>query len=68
MLKPSAEFHVQFLDAITPNAACNEDAATNCLNTFLLAGAKDSDAQALKTCFKSANCQPNFEDMTPAQQ
>ena len=67
MLKPTAEFHVQFLDAITPNAACNQDAATNCLNNFILHGARPEDKPALHNCFRAAHCEPNWEDMTPAQ-
>lgn len=67
MLKPTAEFHVQFLDAITPNAQCNQDAATNCLNNFILHGAKPEDRPALKACFRAAHCEPNWDDMTPTQ-
>ena len=73
-VKPFANLYVKWLDAITVDAKCDTEAASKCVYTFwgvedALSGKPEKhDQSALKDCLKRANCQTNWEKLTPQQQ
>jgi hypothetical protein len=66
--KPFAQWQVEFFDALTVDGKCNTAAATECVNSWILAGAtkKDHDT-TLMTCASSAGCRTNWQDLTQAE-
>jgi hypothetical protein len=70
---PLFRWEAHMADAVTPanQNVCqqpkNQAAATECLNTWLLAGMKESQKPQLKACFRKAGCASNWMNATPAQ-
>ena len=73
-VKPYARLWVRWLNAITVDAKCDMEKAHMCVYKHwgveeALAGKPHTPSKAaLKTCLKAANCQMNWEKLTPAQQ
>jgi hypothetical protein len=60
--KKWAEYEVAFTDAITVNAKCDQEAATECITKFYLTGFSDQTAARTKDiCLKNAGCQLNYD-------
>ena len=75
VVKPYANLWVRWLNAITVDGKCNMEKAHLCVYKHwrvdeMLAGQKPglTSKAALKSCLKAANCQMNWEKLTPAQQ
>jgi len=66
---PLVKYSSDMVDAFSPADAgsCNQDALTECLNTWNLTGWADSQRAAFNTCATNAKCQSNFMASTPAQ-
>lgn len=73
-VKPFANLWVQWLNAITVDAKCDVEAAHMCVYKYW--GVEEAlsgkpvrhDNAEMKACLKKANCQMNWEKLTPAQQ
>ena len=66
---PLVKYSSDMVDQFSPADAgsCNQDALTECLNTWNLTGWADSQRAAFNTCSTNAKCQSNFMASTPAQ-
>ena len=66
--KPFAQWQVEFFDALTVDGKCNTAAATECVNSWILAGAtKRGYDTTMIQCVSSAGCRTNWQDLTQAE-
>ena len=66
--KPFAQWQVEFFDALTVDGKCNTAAATECVNSWILAGAtRGSYDTTMIQCVSSAGCRTNWQDLTQAE-
>ena len=66
--KPFAEWQVEFFDALTVSGNCNTKQATECVNSWILAGAtRQAHDTTMMTCVKYAGCNFNYESLTQAE-
>lgn len=70
---PWVRFESHVVDAVTPanQNVCqqpkNQAAATECLNTWMLAGMKESQKKQMEDCFVKAGCASNWGNASPAK-
>lgn len=70
---PFVKFESHVVDAVSPanQKVCeqpkNQAAATECLNTWMLAGMKQSQKKSLEECFRKAGCASNWMNASPAE-
>lgn len=70
---PYVRWESHVVDAVTPanQSVCqqpkNQAAATECLNTWMLAGMKQSQKKSLEECFRKAGCASNWMNASPAE-
>lgn len=62
-----AEFEVKLMDGVSVSGACDQNAATICVNKWILNGARDWETAERDTCAKKAGCGTNFDSMTGVQ-
>ena len=66
--KSYVDFEVKMIDSLTVAGTCDQNAATLCLNTWIMQGADKNNTSVRDQCFKTAGCTVKFEQMTPADQ
>jgi len=64
-VKPYEQAKIAYLDAITVDGNCNQEAASQCV--YMEYGLEPKK-QSLQQCLAAAKCQTNWDKLTPAQQ
>lgn len=67
-MAPVVQAETDFLKAMSVDKTCNETKATQCLNNWLINGAKYYQQYNMEQCIKTkAKCTTKWDDMTNAQ-